>query len=217
MDSGSGLRWRALWPRGPRCCSWTSRSARLDARVRDELRTWLRRLHDEVHVTSLFVTHDQQEAFEVADQVIVLNHGRVEQMGPPQDLYDRPATPFVTEFLGSVNVLKGPSALIESLLDGGHPAAAGADGDSSMISFYVRPHDLEATHESNGRPSWPGRLLRVTRLGAIVRLDVALDDGTDVRIELGRDRYAALEPKLGEPLYVTPRDFTLFADQQSPA
>ncbi len=84
----------------------------LDSKVRDELRTWLRRLHDEVHVTSLFVTHDQQEAFEVSDQIVVLNKGKVEQMGPPQDLYEHPATPFVTEFLGAVNVLP-----VETVLD----------------------------------------------------------------------------------------------------
>jgi sulfate/thiosulfate transport system ATP-binding protein len=75
----------------------------LDARVRNELRTWLRRLHDEVHVTSLFVTHDQREAFEVADQAIVLNRGRIEQMGSLEELYERPLSPFVTEFLGAVN------------------------------------------------------------------------------------------------------------------
>src|SRR5439155_4253128 len=88
----------------------------LDSKVREELRSWLRRLHDEVHVTSLFVTHDQQEAFEVSDQVVVLNKGRVEQMGPPQLLYEKPATPFVTQFLGSVNVLNVETVLGMDLL-----------------------------------------------------------------------------------------------------
>src|SRR5215469_9860054 len=101
---------RALAPR-PKVLLLDEPFGALDAKVRDELRTWLRRLHEEVHVTSLFVTHDQQEAFEVADQVIVLNHGRVEQMGPPQQLYENPATPFVTEFLGSVNVLRVETVL----------------------------------------------------------------------------------------------------------
>src|SRR5436309_5736153 len=93
---------RALAPR-PRVLLLDEPFGALDSKVRDELRTWLRRLHDEVHVTSLFVTHDQQEAFEVADQVVVLNRGKVEQAGPPQELYEHPATPFVTQFLGSVN------------------------------------------------------------------------------------------------------------------
>ena len=100
---------RALAPR-PKVLLLDEPFGALDAKVREELRTWLRRLHDEVHVTSLFVTHDQQEAFEVADQVVVLNKGRVEQMGPPQELYENPRTPFVTSFLGSVNVLRGQTA-----------------------------------------------------------------------------------------------------------
>src|SRR5205085_357231 len=101
---------RALAPR-PKVLLLDEPFGALDSKVRDELRTWLRRLHDEVHVTSLFVTHDQQEAFEVADQVIVLNKGQVEQMGPPQKLYEHPATPFVTEFIGSVNVLSAETVL----------------------------------------------------------------------------------------------------------
>ena len=96
---------RALAPR-PKVLLLDEPFGALDAKVREELRTWLRRLHDEVHVTSLFVTHDQQEAFEVSDQVVVLNRGRIEQMGPPQELYEHPATPFVTRFLGNVNVLQ---------------------------------------------------------------------------------------------------------------
>ena len=174
----------------------------LDAKVRDELRTWLRRLHDEVHVTSLFVTHDQQEAFEVADQVVVLNRGRIEQMGPPQDLYERPATPFVTGFLGSVNVLKAQTASGLAFLGDGIQVSTQSRRDDGPVSVYVRPHDLEVTHERNGRPSWPGRVVRVTPLGPFVRLDVVLADGTDVRVEISRDRFAALEPRVGETLYV---------------
>src|SRR5207244_6874717 len=101
---------RALAPR-PKVLLLDEPFGALDAKVRDELRTWLRRLHDEVHVTSLFVTHDQQEAFEVSDQVVVLNRGRVEQMGPPQELYEHPASAFVTGFLGAVNVLKVETVL----------------------------------------------------------------------------------------------------------
>ena len=113
---------RALAPR-PKVLLLDEPFGALDAKVRDELRTWLRRLHDEVHVTSLFVTHDQQEAFEVADQVVVLNRGRIEQMGPPQELYERPATPFVTGFLGSVNVLRGQTCLRHGRPRRRHPRA----------------------------------------------------------------------------------------------
>jgi sulfate transport system ATP-binding protein len=186
---------RALAPR-PKVLLLDEPFGALDARVRDELRSWLRRLHDEVHVTSLFVTHDQHEAFEVADQVVVLNHGRVEQMGPPDDLYVRPLTPFVSAFLGSVNVLRQP--------------ATGAAGDGAAMAFHVRPHDLELARERNGKPSWPGRVVRITPLGALVRLDVKLEDGTDIRVEITRERYAELQPNVGADFFITPRESTVF-------
>ena len=132
---------RALAPR-PKVLLLDEPFGALDAQVREELRTWLRRLHDEVHVTSLFVTHDQQEAFEVAEQVIVLNRGRVEQMGPPQELYEHPATPFVAEFLGSVNVLRGrrhdgQTILGDGLLAPAEPA--GPDGPGDGLRPAARP------------------------------------------------------------------------------
>jgi len=202
---------RALAPR-PKVLLLDEPFGALDAKVRDELRTWLRRLHDEVHVTSLFVTHDQQEAFEVADQVVVLNRGRIEQMGPPQELYERPATPFVTGFLGAVNVLRGQSASGMAVLGEGIHVPTQIDGHDVPVSIYVRPHDLDLSHERNGRPSWPARVVRVTHLGAFVRLDVVLDDGAEVRVELSRERHAELEPRVGESLYVSPKDLKVFLD-----
>ncbi len=164
--SGSAWRWRGRWRPGPRSCSWTSRSARSTRKVRDELRTWLRRLHDEVHVTSLFVTHDQQEAFEVSDQIVVLNKGKVEQMGPPQELYEHPATPFVTEFLGSVNVLQVETVLgMDAARRRGAAAAGRPRPRRRRRSVYVRPHDFEVTRERNGRPAWSARIRRLTPLG----------------------------------------------------
>ncbi len=200
---------RALAPR-PKVLLLDEPFGALDAKVRDELRTWLRRLHDEVHVTSLFVTHDQQEAFEVADQVVVLNRGRIEQMGPPQELYERPATPFVTGFLGAVNVLRGQSASGMAVLGDGAYVPTRIDGHDVPVSIYVRPHDLDLSHERNGRPAWPARIVRVIPLGALVRLDVELDDGTDVRVELSRERHAELEPRVGESLFVSPKDLKVF-------
>jgi sulfate transport system ATP-binding protein len=207
---------RALAPR-PKVLLLDEPFGALDAKVRDELRTWLRRLHDEVHVTSLFVTHDQQEAFEVADQVVVLNRGRVEQMGPPQELYDRPSTPFVTGFLGSVNVLRGPTASGMAVMESGDALPAEIDGREIPVSVYVRPHDLDLTHERDDRISWPGRILRVTPLGAFVRVDVELADGNRVRVELSRARYAGLVPQIGQTIFLAPRDLKVFVDQSQSA
>ncbi len=116
----------------------------LDSKVREELRTWLRRLHDEVHVTSLFVTHDQQEAFEVSDQIVVLNHGKVEQMGPPQELYENPASPFVTEFLGSVNVL--PFETVLKMDQNGH--------EGRHCRSIVAGPRLARRSSTSGRTTW---------------------------------------------------------------
>lgn len=200
---------RALAPR-PKVLLLDEPFGALDARVREELRTWLRRLHDEVHVTSLFVTHDQQEAFEVADQVIVLNRGRVEQMGPPQELYDRPATPFVTSFLGSVNVLHGQSFDGMAVVGRGMLIPGGGDSPDGPVSVYVRPHDLDVARERNGHPSWPGVVRRLVPLGGLVRLDVALRDGTEIRVQITRERQAALDLAAGDPIFVRPRDLKVF-------
>jgi sulfate transport system ATP-binding protein len=207
---------RALAPR-PKVLLLDEPFGALDAKVRDELRTWLRQLHDEVHVTSLFVTHDQQEAFEVADQVVVLNRGRVEQMGPPQELYERPRTPFVTEFLGSVNVLRGQTASGMAVLGDGIQLPAEAEGREVPVSVYIRPHDLDLSHVRNGRPSCPGKVTRVTPLGAFVRVDVELADRNSVRVELTRQRYAAIQPRIGDAIFLAPRDLKVFLDQAQPA
>jgi sulfate transport system ATP-binding protein len=184
----------------------------LDSKVRDELRTWLRRLHDEVHVTSLFVTHDQQEAFEVADQVVVLNKGKVEQIGPPQFLYEHPATPFVTEFLGSVNILPVHTVLEMDLAGDERPLPMAVPGPDGPVSVYVRPHDLDITRERNGRPAWAARITRLVPMGGLVRLDMTLLDGTSLHVQLPRDRCLELSLAHGEDVFVTPKDLKIFHD-----
>ncbi|MGE5756323.1 MAG: sulfate/molybdate ABC transporter ATP-binding protein [Planctomycetaceae bacterium] len=206
---------RALAPR-PKVLLLDEPFGALDARVRDELRTWLRRLHDEVHVTSLFVTHDQQEAFEVADQIVVLNKGKVEQMGPPQELYEHPATPFVTEFLGTVNVLKVETVLGMDLLGEEAPlplAIPGQDGESASV--YVRPHDFEVARERNGRPAWSARIRRLVPLGGLVRLDLTLLDGTSLNVQLTRERSLQLALVDGEDIFVTPKDLKIFHESKA--
>ncbi|RIV37556.1 sulfate/molybdate ABC transporter ATP-binding protein [Micromonospora radicis] len=136
----------------------------LDAKVRKELRDWLRRLHDEVHVTTVFVTHDQEEALEVADEIVVINEGRVEQIGSPDDLYDRPANEFVMRFLGPVTQL----------------------GDQ-----LVRPHDLQLSTDPTGIGVL-GRVARVTRIGFEIRVDLSTTDGQSVTVTLTRNEFLAL-------------------------
>jgi sulfate transport system ATP-binding protein len=207
---------RALAPR-PKVLLLDEPFGALDAKVRDELRTWLRKFHDEIHVTSLFVTHDQQEAFEVCDQMVVLNKGRVEQMGPPQELYEHPATPFVTEFLGAVNVLRVETVLGMDLIGDEVPLPLEIPGAADMAapSVYVRPHDFEVTRERNGRPAWTARLSRLTPLGGLVRLDLVLLDGTSLHVQLTRERCLALGLTGGEIVFVSPRDLKVFHDAKA--
>jgi sulfate/thiosulfate transport system ATP-binding protein len=158
----------------------------LDARVRTELRAWLRRLHDEMHVTTVFVTHDQEEAMEVADTVVVMNHGRIVQEGNPQEVYDHPADEFVMHFMGHVSVL----------------------GDA-----YVRPHDVEIRLEPNGTTS-RAIVKRVLRLGAQVRVELDVESGETVAAELRRDEADRLPLRPGEPVYVRPRRERRFAETE---
>jgi sulfate/thiosulfate transport system ATP-binding protein len=148
----------------------------LDARVRSELRAWLRRLHDEMDVTTVFVTHDQEEAMEVADTIVVMNHGRIEQKGDPQDVYDNPATEFVMRFMGQVNELEGA---------------------------YVRPHDVELRLEPNGTTS-PAVVERVLRLGRQVRVELAGEDGASLSAEVTREEADRLGLETGARVHVRP-------------
>ncbi|WP_422927589.1 sulfate/molybdate ABC transporter ATP-binding protein [Singulisphaera sp. PoT] len=202
---------RALAPR-PKVLLLDEPFGALDAKVRDELRSWLRKLHDEVHVTSLFVTHDQQEAFEVSDQVVVLNKGKVEQMGPPQELYEHPASPFVTEFLGAVNILKVETVLGMDLADE-NPLpleVPGSNGNGAAV--YVRPHDFEITRERDGRAAWSARIRRMIPLGGLVRLDLTLLDGTNLNVQLTREQSLQLSLADGDDVFVSPKDWKVFHD-----
>jgi sulfate transport system ATP-binding protein len=200
---------RALAPK-PKVLLLDEPFGALDAKVRAELRTWLRRLHDEVHVTSLFVTHDQQEAFEVADQVVIVNRGKVEQMGPPQELYEHPASPFVTEFLGSVNVLRGRTMHGMPVVGEGILLPRVAADHDGPISVYVRPHDFQVTRHRNGHPCWPAQIARLIRLGGLAHLEVTLADGTHLRVQLTRDRCEELDLATGDEVFVCPKDLKVF-------
>ena len=153
----------------------------LDARVRAELRGWLRHLHDETHTTTVFVTHDQEEAMEVADRVVVMNKGRVEQVAGPRELYDAPANDFVMTFVGDA-----------VRFDGG----------------LVRPHDLEITLDGEGREA---QVDRVVHLGFEVRAELTRDDGAVLSVQLTRDQAESLELERGQIVWVRPLRETTFA------
>jgi sulfate transport system ATP-binding protein len=153
----------------------------LDAKVRKELRRWLRRLHDEMHVTSVFVTHDQEEALEVADRVVVMNQGRIEQVGAPDEVYQHPATPFVYEFLGDVN-----------LFHGREPA-------------YARPHEIEVFREATVEGALPAKVEHIAPRGSSVRVELSAKaaEGT-VEVELTRERQRDLALTAGQVVYIRP-------------
>ena len=157
----------------------------LDARVRKDLRTWLRRLHDETHVTTLLVTHDQEEAMEVADRIVVVNHGRIEQVGPARELYDRPRNEFVMSFVGPVNRIDGK---------------------------LVRPHDIEVRHEPNGTTT-PAVVERVVHLGFEVRVELVLDDGQQLAVQLTREELSDLGIDRGALVHVRPERHAVFAGE----
>ncbi len=176
----------------------------LDAKVRKELRRWLRRLHDEVHVTSVFVTHDQEEAMEVADRIVVMNEGRIEQQGTPDQVYDNPASPFVLQFLGDVNLFHGRF---------GHGPGS-KDGEVS----YVRPHELQIV-EAAEEGSLAVTLAQALTVGPNTRLEFKRGDESGyVDVELPRAEYVALRDRLGlkpgSAVHLRPRRITRFADDQ---
>jgi sulfate transport system ATP-binding protein len=184
----------------------------LDAKVRKELRRWLRRLHDETAVTSIFVTHDQEEALEVADRIAVMDHGRIEQVGTPEEVYERPANAFVYNFLGSVNLFHGrvdKGRLRIGQVDLGHSAEPShADGPAVA---YVRPHDLEISRAAQDGSSLPVRVRHINSAGPVVRVQLEVI-GTDqnVEAELTRERYRELALADGEQVYVTLRNARVF-------
>ncbi|HUE38755.1 MAG TPA: TOBE-like domain-containing protein [Candidatus Binatia bacterium] len=188
----------------------------LDAKVRQELRQWLRKLHDEIHVTSVFVTHDQEEAFEVADRVVVMNGGRIEQTGTPQEVFEHPANAFVIDFLGNVNVFHGRMASELARL-GSFAVHSGEPHDESKpVTAYVRPHELDVDRVARGRTSLKAEVVRVNPAGAAVKVELAAKEfGISVNVEISRERQAELELRPGEVVFVVPRRVRVFAADYS--
>jgi sulfate transport system ATP-binding protein len=189
----------------------------LDAQVRKELRRWLRRLHDEIHITSVFVTHDQEEALEVADRVAVMNEGRLEQVGTPEEVYDHPANPFVYHFLGNVNLFhgrvdKGLAQIGEFEVEAPEHAA---ERDAPAVA-YVRPHEIELERKRNGDAVIEAIVRYIHAVGPTARLELERrDTGEVIEAELTRERCRELALQTGESVFVKPRDMRIFVDDYS--
>ncbi|HSK11557.1 MAG TPA: sulfate ABC transporter ATP-binding protein [Vicinamibacterales bacterium] len=184
----------------------------LDAKVRKELRRWLRRLHDELQVTSILVTHDQEEALEAADRVVVMNQGHIEQVGTPAEVYERPASAFVVDFLGDVNLfrfrIEHGKALIGNVA---FDAPGREDGrEARLATLYIRPHQLEINLEGGGGQQFRATVTHVNPAGPLVKVDLTAEWGDPVRVELSQERYRALNLKPGDRVFVSPLEMSLF-------
>ncbi len=163
------------------------------------MRDWLRRLHEEIHVTSVFVTHDQEEALELADRIVVMSNGRIEQVGTPEEVYHHPANPFVMQFLGQVNLFHAR----------GEDQGPGVGGKT--VTSYVRPHHLHISRHQNGQPTWPARVTRINSAGIHVHVDLRLtSDDRGVEVVLSQERFAELALKDDEAVFVTPTELKVF-------
>jgi sulfate transport system ATP-binding protein len=165
----------------------------LDAKVRKELRQWLRRFHDDLHITTLFVTHDQEEALEVADRVVVMNKGKIEQVGTPENVYHNPANVFVLNFLGNVNLFH----------------ARNEDGKGAATTkMYVRPHELTVTRQPLSAKSIKAKISFINPAGSVVRIDAVTSDGQSVQAEISQEEYKILKPQKSEDICLTPKNIT---------
>ena len=168
----------------------------LDAKVRKELRQWLRRFHDDLNITTLFVTHDQEEALEVADKIVVMNQGKIEQIGSPEDVYHNPVSVFVLNFLGNVNIFHARS-------EGGQ-----ALGEVKPKRIYVRPHQLTVTRAYMTQDSVKASVIFINPAGSVVKIDTRSADGNIYQVEIPQEEYRALKLSKNDEVFLTPKNIT---------
>jgi sulfate transport system ATP-binding protein len=188
----------------------------LDAKVRQGLRRWLRRLHDTVHVTSLLVTHDQEEALEVADRVVVMNEARIEQTGTPEEVFHHPATEFVMDFMGNVNLFHGrieSGKAVFGPLVMDHFASGAVEGQTARM--FVRPYDLDIRHSSAGTPSLRARVLRIQAAGPQVRVELQAETGEAIVVEMPHAQFRQSGILAGADVFVGLRDARVFTEDYS--
>jgi sulfate transport system ATP-binding protein len=183
----------------------------LDAKVRKGLRDWLRRLHDEIHLTSVLVTHDQEEALEVADRVVVMNKAKIEQVGTPEEVFHQPASQFVMEFLGQVNIFRcrvkaGTASL--GTLTFEYPNYQESSEKDAIV--YMRPHDLEIKRRQRNEPGLMAKVSRLNPAGAFARVFLHADGVDEIQVELPQDQYRELALSPGDVVYVYPKNARVF-------
>jgi sulfate transport system ATP-binding protein len=184
----------------------------LDAKVRKELRAWLRRLHDEIHVTSVFVTHDQDEALEVADRIVVMNAGKIEQVGTPDEVFHHPKTEFVMRFLGDTNDFHG--RVDSGTVQFGNLALPYPEARQQVVGdarVFVRPHDLTIDTKKEGDSSLEAMVVRVQSAGSLVRVELRTSDGQVLAAEVSQERFGTMHIEVGSTVYVRPRHIRVFS------
>ncbi len=183
----------------------------LDARVRQELRRWLRNLHSRIHITSVLVTHDQEEALEVADRVVIMNQGHIEQIGTPNEVFHNPASEFVVKFLGNVNLFHGrveSGQAVIGKVSVGRQNSSIADGKYARV--FVRPHELEIERQQLNGAAVPSRVARIQSAGSVVRVELTSEQNEAITVELTHDRYRDLGIQTGDNVFVKVRDARVF-------
>jgi sulfate/thiosulfate transport system ATP-binding protein len=207
----------------------------LDARVRQELRRWLRRLHDDIGITSVFVTHDQEEALELADGVVVMREGHIEQIGTPEEVYEHPATPFVYRFLGNVNLFHGrmeagtvhvgdftlefplgtppeatSAAMLSRYFEQSGEYCAFQHATPAMV--FTRPHLLEIAHQPTAQPHFRATIIHLNAAGPVVKVELATQSGGVVHVELSQERYRQLHLQKGAEVFVSVKNMHVFTE-----
>jgi sulfate transport system ATP-binding protein len=205
---------RALAPR-PKVLLLDEPFGALDARVRQDLRHWLDELHRELGVTSILVTHDQEEALELADRIVLMHEGHIEQIGGPDEVYNQPASPFVAGFLGAANVLEG--RVVDGMLRVGGQTLGDAEGIEEGVpaKAYVRPHDVSISQPKNGGPVISATLERINNLGWMSKLHLRFPDGQGLIAEIRNEDLEPLAP--GQQVEVDLRNAQVFSNEEAPA
>jgi len=190
----------------------------LDAKVRQGLRDWLRRLHDELHTTTILVTHDQEEALEVSDRVVVMNQARIEQVATPAELFHEPATEFVMNFLGNVNVFQGRLNAGRALVPG---LAVEVSVESEYVSgpanVYVRPHEWTIHRQTNVPGSMLASVSRINHAGSVAKVSLIAQDSREIKIDLALERFNELSLRVGELVCLSPTKLRVFPTTEGQA